>query len=200
MGDGTTGSEKYRVSVVSISEPMKLANRRMVSETSRRRRPKSRTYCSTSTESLAKPCRGTSRALMSSVNRAGSRGLAPYTAVLDFITSFFRAGALWHAANSWSDPMTLISFISLRPPTRVGVEMIERWTRVSTSAVWMILAIRGLRMSAWTNSVRSRSTSGSSRSTPTMYSTSGSASSRWASFPARWRETPVIMTRCPMEL
>ena len=61
--------------------------------------------------------------------------LAPYTAVEDFITTFFTAVDFWHAAKSWSDPMTLISFIALRPPTRVGVEMIERWTSVSTSVV-----------------------------------------------------------------
>src|SRR5207247_1706228 len=61
----------------------------------------------------------------------------------------------------------------------------------------MSFAIKGLRMSARTNSVRSRSISGSLSPTPTMYSTSGSASKRWASFPARCREIPVIITRWP---
>ncbi len=108
MGDGTTGREKYRVSVVSSPEPMKFANRRNVAETSGRRRVKSRAYCSTSTESFAYPVMGP-RAVMSSVNRAGSSALAPYTAVLDFMTSFLTVGTLWHAANSWSEPITLIS-------------------------------------------------------------------------------------------
>ena len=52
---------------------------------------------------------------------AGSRGSAPYTAVVDFITSFFTVSAFWHAANSCMAPMTLSSFIAVRPPTRVGV-------------------------------------------------------------------------------
>src|SRR5437667_3784296 len=130
MGDGTTGREKYRVNVVSSPEPMKLANRRNVAETSGRRRVKSRAYCSTSTESFAYPVMGP-RAVMSSVNRAGSSALAPYTAVLDFMTSFLTVGTLWHAANSWSEPITLISFIAIRPPTRGGVAMIEWRTTAS---------------------------------------------------------------------
>ena len=53
LTSGVTGSEKYRVSGVSISGPMKFANRRTVSSTSVRRREKSRAYCSTSTASFA---------------------------------------------------------------------------------------------------------------------------------------------------
>ncbi len=50
---GTTGSEKYRVSGVSMRGPTKLVNRRIVNATSGRRRPNPRTYPSTSTESFA---------------------------------------------------------------------------------------------------------------------------------------------------
>src|SRR6266540_2123170 len=132
---------------------------------------------------------------MASVNTAGSRGSAPYTAVVDFITNFVTASAFWHAASSCMAPMTFISFIAERPPTRVGVVTTFRWTTVSTSVVWSTLTTSGLRMSARTYSVRSRSTSGSSRSTPTRYSTSGSFSRRWASFPPRNREIPVMRMR-----
>src|SRR5438093_9434665 len=135
---------------------------------------------------------------MASVNTAGSRGSAPYTAVVDFITNLPTVSAFWHAARSCMVPMTFISFIAVRPPTRVGVVTTLRWTTVSTSVVWRTFTVRGLRMSARTNSVRSRSTSGSSRSTPTRYSTSGSFSRRWASLPPRNREMPVIRIRWPI--
>src|SRR5437763_12282279 len=94
-------------------------------------------------------------------------------------------------------PITLRSFMAARPPTRVGVVTMARCTIVSTPAAWITFTTRGLRMSARTYSVRSRSTSGSSRSTPTTYSTSASRSRRCASFPPRKREMPVIRTRCP---
>ena len=51
-------------------------------------------------------------------------------------------------------PMTLISFIAVRPPAPSGVAMTLMWTTVSTSAPAITLAMIGLRMSARTNSVR----------------------------------------------
>src|SRR5919197_5225190 len=94
-------------------------------------------------------------------------------------------------------PITFRSFMAVRPPTRVGVVTIDRCRTVSTSVACRTLTTSGFRMSARTYSARSRSTSGSSKSTPTTYSTSGSFSRRWASFPPRNREMPVIRTRCP---
>ncbi len=63
-------------------------------------------------------------------------------------------GAFWQAASSCIVPMTLISFIAVRPPAPSGVAMTFMCTTVSTSAGAMTLAISGLRMSARTNSVR----------------------------------------------
>ena len=105
---------------------------------------------------------------MSSVNSAGSRGWAPYTAVVDFITTLRTFSARWHAPRSCIVPMTLTSFIWVRPPTPLGPVRMCRWTTVSTSVVWSTFTVSGLRMSARTYSVRSRSAEGSSRPTPTM--------------------------------
>ena len=69
-------------------------------------------------------------------------------------TSLRMLGAFWHAASSCIVPMTLISFIAVRPPAPSGVAMTFMCTTVSTDACAMTLAISGLRMSARTNSVR----------------------------------------------
>ena len=66
--------------------------------------------------SLAKPLLGSRLAFMPSVNIAGSRLEAPYTAALDFTTSLRTSGACWHAARSCIVPMTLSSFIEVLPP------------------------------------------------------------------------------------
>ncbi len=93
-------------------------------------------------------------------------------------------GAFWQAASSCIVPMTLISFIAVRPPTPSGVAMTFMWTTVSTEACAMTLAISGLRMSARTNSVRpsSRCASGGGGtvSTPMTRSTESSSASRAA--------------------
>jgi hypothetical protein len=62
-----------------------------------------------------------------------------------------------------------------------GRRTIWLWTIVSTPVGGISRAITGLRMSASMNSVRSRATFGLRVSSPTMYSTSGSDSSRRAS-------------------
>ena len=49
-------------------------------------------------------------------------------------------------------PMTLISFIDIRPPACMGVAMTPMWTTtVSTWAASMTFAMMGLRISARTN-------------------------------------------------
>ena len=91
---------------------------------------------------------------MSSVNRAGSLAEAPYTVVDDFTTSLVTDCAFWQAASSCIVPMTLISFIAVRPPAlpRRG-EHAHVHDGVDV-ALAMTLAMTGLRMSARTNSVR----------------------------------------------
>ena len=54
-------------------------------------------------------------------------------------------------------PMTLISFIDVRPPAPLGVAITLRWTTVSTSSAAITLAITGLRMSARTKRTSPRS-------------------------------------------
>ncbi len=131
---------------------------------------------------------------MSSVNSAGSRGEDPYTEVVDFTTSLLMLGAFWQAASSCMVPITLISFIVDRPPAPSGVAITFMCTTVSTEAAASTLAIRGLRMSARRNSVRPRSPLGGTVSTPTTRSISGSACSKAAMRPPRYRDTPVTRT------
>ena len=82
-------------------------------------------------------------------------------------------------------PMTLISFIAVRPPAPNGVAMTLMCTTVSTCADAMTLAMIGLRMSARTNSVRPTSCRGGTTSTPMTRSTEESACSSEASRPPR---------------
>ena len=67
---------------------------------------------------------------------------------------YSKLGAFWHTANSCIAPMTLRSFIVARPPDLGGLVMVAACTTVSTPAFLMTLPIRGLRMSARTNSAR----------------------------------------------
>src|SRR5882757_9278097 len=91
---------------------------------------------------------------MSSVNIAGSRELAPYTALVDFTTSRRTTADRWQAASSCMVPMTFISFIAVRPVGPAGLAVTEACTTVSTLALAITLVISGLRMSARTNSAR----------------------------------------------
>src|SRR4051794_29444991 len=95
-------------------------------------------------------------------------------------------------------PMTLSSFIGVRPPAFAGEELMFMWTTVSTDAAVMTLPINGLRMSARTNSVRpsrrSISCDGGTVSTPMIRSMAGSAASSAASAPPNHRLTPVTRT------
>src|SRR3954464_15183295 len=174
--------------------PMMLASRSITTSTSGRRRENPRTYPSTSTESLPQPLRGSTFAPVSSVNMAGSRGLEPYTAALDFTPSRCTVRAFWHAASSCIVPMTLISFMETLPPAWVGVAMTFMWTTVSTSARAMTLAMTGLRMSARTKSAVPMSCGGGTTSTPMTRSMPGSAVRTLAKRPPRYRETPVTRT------
>ena len=70
--------------------------------------------------------------VIDSSNSAGSRGLDPYTAVVDLSTIRRTDGAFWHAASSCIVPMTFISFIAVRPPDEPGLAESEAWTTVST--------------------------------------------------------------------
>src|SRR3954447_2035369 len=119
-------------------------------------------------------------------------------AVVDLTTSLRIDGAFWQAASSCIVPMTLISFIAVRPPALSGVAMTFMCTTVSTSACAITLAISGLRMSARTNSVRPRvrltSGFGATVSTPITRSIDGSACSTAASRLPRNRLTPVTRT------
>ena len=89
---------------------------------------------------------------MSSVNIAGSFGDAPYTVVDDLTTSRRTSGAFWHAASSCMVPMTLTSFIDVRPPACRACASTLMCTTVSTPRAAITLAMTGLRMSARTNS------------------------------------------------
>src|SRR3954453_13169429 len=95
-------------------------------------------------------------------------------------------------------PMTLSSFIGVRPPAFAGEELMFMWTTVSTDAAVMTLPINGLRMSARTNSVRpsrrSISCGGGPVSTPMIRSMVGSAATSAASAPPNHRLTPVTRT------
>src|SRR3954467_11901961 len=148
--------------------------------------------------SWAKPPRGTRRACIASVKTAGSRGLAPYTALVDFSTRRRTADDRWQAASSCIVPMTLSSFIDVRPPAAAGVALMFMCTTVSTDADSMTFPINGLRMSARTNSVRPRRPStlgaGGTVSTPMARSMAGSAASSAASAPPSHRLTPVTRT------
>ena len=115
---GTRGPARYRDSVVSIAGPIKLASRRMVTDTSGRRRARPRAYPSISRLSLAKPPRKGRRLVLSSVNMTGSCELEPYTSDVDFNTTRRTDGAFWQAANSCIAPITLISFSAAEPPDR----------------------------------------------------------------------------------
>ena len=102
--------------------------------------------------SLAKPLLGSRLALIPSVNMAGSRLEAPYTAALDFTTSLRTSGACWHAARSCIVPMTLSSFIEVLPPDAAAAAVAPTLvcTTVSTRSRTITLAMTGLRMSART--------------------------------------------------
>src|SRR4051794_38961108 len=151
-----------------------------------------------STLSRANPPEGTRRACMVSVNTAGSREEAPYTALVDLSTNRSTEGARWQAASSCIVPMTLSSFIGVRPPALAGEELMFMCTTVSTDAAVMTLPISGLRMSARTNSVRpscrSMSGEGGTVSTPMIRSMAGSAASSAASAPPSHLLTPVTRT------
>ena len=134
---------------------------------------------------------------MSSVNIAGSRLEAPYTSAEDRTTRRSRPGARWQAASSCIVPMTLCSFIDIRPPTWLAESATEVCTTVSTSSPAMTFAITGLRMSARTNRTLPRSERGGTTSTPTTRSTCGSAAIRRAKRPPRSLETPVTSTIRP---
>src|SRR5690348_7031723 len=189
---------KKPVSSESIRGPMKLVNRSTHTAVSGRRRANERTYPSMSTLSLANPPDGTRRACIASVKTAGSRGEAPYTALVDFSTTRRTDGARWQAASNCIVPMTLSSFIGVRPPARAGVELMFMCTTVSTDAPAITLLISGLRMSARTNSVlpsnRSSSGDGGTLSTPMTRSMAGSPASSAASAPPSHRLTPVTRT------
>src|SRR3954454_15599656 len=148
--------------------------------------------------SLANPPDGTARACIASVKTAGSRDEAPYTALVDLRTNRHTDGARWQAASSCIVPMTLSSFIGVRPPDPAGVELMFMCTTVSTDAAAMTLPISGLRMSARTNSVRpsrrSISCDGGTVSTPMTRAMEGSAASSAASAPPSHRLTPVTST------
>ena len=70
-------------------------------------------------------------------------------------------------------PMTLSSFIVLRPPALPGVAITLMWTTVSTSSLAITLAMTGLRMSARTNETSPMSPRGGTTSTPMTRSTRG---------------------------
>src|SRR3954463_14289692 len=148
--------------------------------------------------SFAKTPDGPARACMASVNTAGSREEAPYTALVDFRTKRRTDGARWHAASSCIVPMTLSSFIAPRPPDCAGVELMFMCTTVSTEAAVMTLPISGLRISARTNSVRpsrrSISGDGGTVSTPMTRPMDGSEASSAAKAPPSHRLTPVTRT------
>src|SRR6478672_10603043 len=135
---------------------------------------------------------------MSSVNIAGSRLLAPYTVVVDFTTRCCSPGAFWQAARSCIVPMTLSSFIVVRPPALPGVEITLMWTTVSTSSFAMTFAMTGLRMSARTKETSPMSPRGGTASTPMTRSMDGSPVAARAKRRPMSREIPVTSTTRPM--
>src|SRR3712207_4139366 len=148
--------------------------------------------------SLAKPPAGMRRACIASVNTAGSRDEAPYTALVDFSTNRRTDGARWQAASSCIVPMTLSSFIGVRPPEPAGVGPMFICPTGSTAAQAMTFAISGVRMSARTNSGRPRRRSsacdGGTVSTPMTRPIDGSFASSAANAPPSHRLTPVTRT------
>ena len=66
-------------------------------------------------------------------------------------------GDCWQAAISCIVPITLISFIAMRPPAPCGVAMTFMCTTVSTASSVITLAITGFLMSARTTRTRPRS-------------------------------------------
>src|SRR3954469_20903225 len=148
--------------------------------------------------SRANPPEGTRRACMVPVNNAGARGDEGYAALVDLSTNRCTDGARWQAASSCIVPMTLSSFIGVRPPEPAGVELMFMCTTVSTDADAMTLAISGLRMSARTNSVRpsrrSIAAEGGTVSTPITRPMAGSFASSAANPPPSHRLTPVTST------
>ncbi len=134
---------------------------------------------------------------MSSVQKEGSSGSLPYTAVLDFTTSRRTglSGPL-HAAMRFMVPMTLVS-CTVRAPACCGSTMSPECTTVSMPSPRMSLPTRLWRMSARTKSVRASWRMGPSVSTATICSTLGSASRRRASSAPQKRETPVMRMRLP---
>src|SRR6478735_2351433 len=148
--------------------------------------------------SLAKPLVARRLAFMPSVNMAGSRLEAPYTAALDFTTSLRTSGDCWHAASSCMVPMTLSSFIEVLPPAAAGVAATLVCTTVSTRSRTITFAMTGLRMSARTKSALPRSPRGGTTSTPMTRSTSGDLESCAAKRRPRSPATPVTSTTWPM--
>jgi len=177
--------------------PSRLAKRRIETSTSLRRRPKARTYASTSAASLPNPYFGGVREGTSSRKLTGSVCSEPYTAVDDLRTKRRTLGAFWQAAKSCIAPMTLISFMRARPPAARGVDAVLRWSTVSISEASITRDTSGLRTSARTNSVRRRSAWGSRTSTPMISRTSSRCSRARATRPASWPATPVMSTRRP---
>src|SRR3954471_2584668 len=118
--------------------------------------------------------------------------------VVDDLTTRERSpGAFWQAASSCIVPMTLSSFIVLRPPALPGVAMMLMWTTVSTSSLTITFAMTGLRMSARTNDTSPMSPRGGTASTPMTRSTEGSAATARANRRPRSRETPATRTTLP---
>ena len=91
-------------------------------------------------------------------------------------------------------PMTLSSFIVLRPPALPGVAITLMWTTVSTSSLAITLAITGLRMSARTNETSPMSPRGGTTSTPMTRATRGVGGEGRANRRPRSLETPVTRT------
>ena len=118
---------------------------------------------------------------------------------VDFTTSLRTVGDFWQPASNCIVPMTLISFIDMRPPACMGVAMTPMCTTVSTWAASITFAMIGLRMSARTNSAPPISCRGATTSTPMTRSTAGSCVRIRAIRPPRYRETPVTRTTCPMD-
>ena len=135
---------------------------------------------------------------ISSVNIAGSRELAPYTVVVDLTTTRSTRGAFWHAASSCMVPMTLSSFMVLRPPAEPGVAITLMCTTVSTSSLARTLAMTGVRMSARTKETSPMSPRGGTTSTPMTRSMDGSLAAERAKRRPMSREIPVTSTTRPM--
>ena len=174
---GMTGRRKYGVIGLCVCGPMTLAVRSIV-DADVGTPAGEPAHVGLDLEGVLGVARAGRRlGFMSSVNIAGSRLLAPYTVVVDFTTMCRRPGAFWQAASSCMVPMTLSSFIVVRPPALPGVAITLMWTTVSTSSLAMTLAITGLRMSARTKVTSPMSSRGGTTSTPMTRSTAGSAAS-----------------------